>query len=263
MEATKGQLDWAGHYYEAIEHLLWYPDWITSRQPDGTRKSVRDLMDRLRRLEAGLHHNFQTFFALAPTRLITKLIGVEVADHSAVHIAHCREWEPVMVGHKSKSLNDLCQPDIFVEGPGLQVAVEIKRANGKSSLEQVLKYAALMLLRSGGTQRHLVYVAPNETFADLWTGKAYADPASLKARLLEFDDPVVDRKFKRFGTSLDAVKAGLQDLRITWRSIREVRREVRKELEQQSHGTPSAASEVYVKLLSGFERELGRWQGGD
>src|SRR5262249_3259966 len=149
-------------------------------------------------------------------------------------IADCREWKPATVGQKSKNLLDLCQPDIFVEGPGVQTAVEIK-AKSKSSLEQVLKYAALMLLRPnpmGAGRRLLVFLAPYATFAEFWPRKAYADPAVLKEALMRFDDPAVDRKFKRFGTSLEAAKASLQDLEISWRSVRDVRRDVRSELAQ-------------------------------
>jgi hypothetical protein len=77
----------------------------------------------------------------------------------------------------------------------------------------VLKYGALMLLRSAAAQRHLVYMAPNESFADLWTRKAHADPDALKNRLLDFDDAVVDRKFKRFGTTLDESRRACKTFR--------------------------------------------------
>lgn len=40
-------LDWARLYYDCVEHLLWNPDWIRGKQPDGKPKTIRMLMQRL------------------------------------------------------------------------------------------------------------------------------------------------------------------------------------------------------------------------
>jgi hypothetical protein len=113
-----------------------------------------------------------------------------------------------------------------------------------------------------GATRRLVFLALYESFSEFWTGKAYVDPDSLKDALRKFSDPDVDRKFQRFGTSLDEAKASLDDLNITWRSVRDVRRDVREELKVLALKEPSDAGEVYCKLLLGFEKELRRWQDG-
>jgi hypothetical protein len=266
MEATNGRMDWARLYSDSIEHLLWNPTWIRGRQADGSPMTVRMVMKKLRGLEAPLHHAVHMFFTLAPAAFLAKLLGAEPVDLSDFQVACCPEWDHVSTGgKKTASILELCQPDIFVECGGTQIAIEIK-AKSKSSLEQVLKYAAFMLVRRpnpSSATRRLIFLAPYESFAEFWTGRAYADPDSLKDALRKFSDPNVDRKFRRFGTSLDAVKASLDDLRITWRSVRDVRRDVREELKVLALKEPSDAGEVYHKLLSGFEKELLRWQDGD
>ena len=264
MEDAIGRFDWTSLYYDDVEHLLYNPGWIRGTQADGMRVTVRMVMQRLRGLEAPLHHAIHMFLTLAPNVFVAKLLDMEHADSSPLRVVSCREWTCPSPARKTViSLLELCQPDIFIEGGGAQLAIEIK-SKSKSSREQVLKYAALMLLRTRLVPdreiRKLVFVAPCETFADLWKGKAYADVNSLRNGLREFDDPETDRKFHRFGLSLEEVKASLDDLQIAWRPIRDVRRDVHEELQQIT--APGPAAEVYRKLLSGFEGELGRWPVG-
>lgn len=95
---------------------------------------------------------------------------------------------------------------------------------------------------------------------DVGIRKAHVDVSSLKDAARKHDDPDLDRKLRRFGTSLGEVKALLDDFHITWKSIRDLRREVGEELPRVSAEGPSASGEVYRKLLSGFEMELLHWQ---
>lgn len=263
MAATTGQVSWSGLYYDNVEHLLWNPDWIRGLQSDGTPKTIRMLMERFRKLEAPLHHAVQTFLTLAPDRFAAKLLALDPAVSLPLRIICCQkeEYWPID-GRKKISFLELCQPDIFVEGRGVQVAIEIK-AKSKSSLEQVLKYAALMSLSPrkapATTARKLVFLAPYETFGRFWGGKGYADVPSLKDAARKHDDSKLDHKFRRFGTSLDAAKASLDDLEIIWRSVRDVQRDVREELQRVMAKAPSDSGEVYCKLLSGFEKELEGW----
>ncbi len=92
------------------------------------------------------------------------------------------------------SLIELCQTDIVIEGGDAQLAVEIK-SKSKSSRDQVLKYAALISLRTRRVPdrdiRKLVLVAPCETFAHLWKGKAYADVNSLRTACVNMTMPIL------------------------------------------------------------------------
>lgn len=261
MEAAKRRSGWPRLYFNSIEHLLNYPDWIERVKADGTRKPVRTVMTRLATLEAPLHHAVEMFFTLAPHDLIARILEIDRAEAPHLQIVPWQELGMVTTARGSKaSLNELCQPDILVEGRKVQVAVEIK-AKSKSSVEQVLKYAALTSLRPrSAATRKLVFLAPYETFAHLWRGKAHADASSLKDAVRQYDDVDLDRKFRRFGTSLDEVKAHLDDFHIIWKPVRDLRREVGEELRRVSAEEASASGEVYRKLLSGFETELLRWQ---
>jgi len=215
---TRRSSGWPRLYFDSIEHLLNFPDWIERLKADGTRKPIRTVMNRLKTLEAPLHHAIEMFFALAPHDLIARLLGIDRAEAPHLRIIPWQDLEKVTTARGSKAaLCELCQPDILVQGRDVQVAVEIK-AKSKSSLEQVLKYAALTSLRPrGGTTRKLVFLAPYETFADFWPRKAHPDAPSLKDAARKHDDPDLDRKLRRFGTSLDEVKAHLDDFHITWK----------------------------------------------
>lgn len=266
MKETAEQVGWPRLYLESIEHLLNNPSWIERVQPDGTKKSIRVAMDRLRTLEAPLHHAVEMFFTLAPRDLIAQFLDIDRLEAPYLRIIPWQELEKVPTARGGEAaLCDLCQPDILVEGRDIQVAVEIK-AKSKSSLEQVFKYAALTLLRArkdAGLKRKLVFLAPYETFGHFWIGKAHADADRLKDAARQYDDPILDSKLRRFGTSLDEVKARLDEFHISWKSVRDLRREVTEELQRVGAEGPSASGEVYGKLLSGFERELYRWQAGD
>ena len=90
-------------------------------------------------------------------------------------------------------------------------------------------------------------------------GKAHVDEAKLKDAARKYDNPNLERKFHRFSTSLGEVKVHLDDFQITWKSVRDLGHEVGKELQRVTAEKSSASGEVYLKLLSGFEEELGRW----
>ena len=75
-------LYWTRRYYDGVEHLLWNRDWISGTQPDGTRTPIRLLMERLRRLEAPLHHTMQLFFTLASLSLTARLLKLDIEDFS-------------------------------------------------------------------------------------------------------------------------------------------------------------------------------------
>ncbi|MDP1750086.1 MAG: hypothetical protein Q8L22_11550 [Reyranella sp.] len=263
MAAATGQVSWSGLYYDNIEHLLWNPGRFRGLQSDGKKKTIRMLMERFRTLEAPLHHAVQTFLTLAPDRFAAKLLDIDPAASLPLRIICCQKEEHWRIDErKTISLLELCQPDIFVEGRGVQVAIEIK-AKSKSSLEQVLKYAALMSLPPrnvpASAARKLVFLAPYETFGHFWKGKAHADVSSLKDAARNHDDPKLDKKFRRFGTSLDAAKASLDGLEIIWKSILGIQGDVHQELQRVMAEAPSESGEVYCKLLSGFERELVAW----
>ncbi len=263
MEAASRRSGWSRLYFDGIEHLLNFPDWIERLKADGSRKSIRSVMNRLETLEAPLHHAVEMFFTLAPRELIARLLDIDRSEAAHLRIVHWQDLERVPTANGgTASLCELCQPDILIEGRNVQVAIEIK-ARSKSSLEQVLKYAALSSLRTRPTAtRKLVFLAPNETFAQFFKGRRHADVPSLKEAARQYEDPKLNGKFVRFRTSLDEVKTHLDDFQITWKSVRDLRHEIVEELRRASAEAPSASGEVYCKLLSGFEMELERWPSG-
>ncbi len=260
MEAITRRSGWPRLYFDSIEHLLNYPDWIERLKADGTRKPVRTVMNRLERLEAPLHHTVEMFFTLAPHELIAQMLDIDRSEAPGLQMTPWQELERVATASGSTAaLSELCQPDILVHSRNIQVAIEIK-AKSKSSLEQVLKYAALTALRPRApAKRKLVFLAPYESFAHFWPGRAHADEATLKNAARKYIDPNLERKLHRFGTSLEEVKAHLDDFEITWKSVQDLRHEISAELRRVEAERVSASGEVYVKLLSGFEQELGRW----
>lgn len=217
-------------------------------------------MRRLSRLEAPLHHNLQLFLSLAPISFVARLFDVDEKGLQAASIAYCATWTPIEEdGRKRASILELCQPDVFIEGPDAQIAVEIK-SDSKSSLKQVLKYAALMADRSNDrTIQKLVFVAPYQTFSEFWKGKAYADVTGLKAALLAFDDLDFDRQLARYRTDLEQTKERAARLDIGWLSLHDIQRKVREEIGLLAGRSETPERAVYEKLLMGLDRELGEW----
>lgn len=254
-------LEWNRLYYDAIEHLLWNPDWISGLHSDGTRKTVSMRMQRLRKLEAPLHHAIHLFFTLAPSSLISSLLRIPLVGAAGLGVARCQDWGRLpTVGGKTGNILDLCQPDIFLENSDVQIAVEVK-SKSKSSPDQVLKYVALMMLRARGrpARSHLAYVAPYTSFSDYWPRRAHEDVSSLKAGLASYMDVKLEGLLRRFGLSLDEVKNAAEEVTITWRSIAEIRGDILQEIAVQEALAPSRSHEVYTKLLQGFEKELQIW----
>lgn len=221
-------------------------------------------MERLQKLEAPLHHAIEMFFTLAPNELIAQFFDIDPAEAANLRMIPWQRLESVTAANgKNAPLCELCQPDMLFDGRNVQVAVEIK-AKSKSSLEQVLKYAALTSLRPRSTAaRKLVFLAPYEGFSQFWDRRAHDDVESLKDAARKFDSPKLVRQFQRFGTSLEGAKAQLDTLQISWKPVRDLRRLVSQELTRVTAEVPSASGEVYRKLLSGFETELLRWQPGE
>ena len=104
----------------------------------------------------------------APNSFLARLFKVGEERFKDASIANCAVWTPIEEdGRKRPSILELCQPDASIESAEAQIAVEIKSAS-KSSLKQVLKYAALMGDRGNGRLIHkLVYVAPYQDFSSI------------------------------------------------------------------------------------------------
>ena len=271
MEETRAVTDLPNLYYDSVEHLLWNPTWLGWSKPkpsgpglaivtEAPPPTVRARMRRLSRLEAPLHHNLQLFLSLAPISFVARLFDVDEKRLQAASIAYCATWTPVEEdGRKRASILELCQPDVFIEGPDAQIAVEIK-SDSKSSLKQVLKYAALMADRGNGRSiQKLVLVAPYQTFSEFWKGKAYANVPDLKAALLAFNDPDFDRQLARYRTNLQQTKERAAHLDIGWLSLQNIRTTVREEINLLAERTQTPERSVYEKLLLGLDRELSEW----
>ena len=199
-------------------------------------------------------------FPLAPNSFLARLFKVGEERLKDASIAYCAVWTPIEEdGRKRASILELCQPDVLIESAEAQIAVEIKSAS-KSSLKQVLKYAALMGDRGNGRLIHkLVYVAPYQDFSEYWPRKAYANVAALKEGLLAFEDADFDRQLARYGTDLQQTKERAARLDIDWLSLLDIRTSVREEIDFLAGREATPERSVYEKLLVGLARELGEW----
>lgn len=189
------------------------------------------------------------FFALAPNGFVAKVLGVGTADVVGLRVLHASEFDGATI--------DGCRPDACFVSPALRACIELK-ATGTSSLEQVLKYSALMALRpprpAGGVMRKLVLLGPDSGFGSYWERKRYPDAESLRIDIRKLDDPALDRHFRRIGTTLADAKAGIDRLAISCLGFADLSALIARELDNVRPF--NAGAEVYGKLLAGLKAEL-------
>lgn len=251
---------WTEFYYSGINHLLWYPDWLSPRDSRGNYRSIAERMKRLRTLEAPLHHNIHLFLALAPASFVSRLLGVRSTVAAEFTMPDTLNIPPTIAG-KVRNLAEICQPDVLLEADGVRIALEVK-SGSKSSHEQVLKYAALMRQRGPCSEQKLIFVAPAKIFSELWTER-YQDVTALREGVKAWQGDKVaeklDGKLQSFGLTLAEAKDFLDSVEIIWLPTDDIRKIVCEELQSVVAQADVPATEVYRKLLAGFAEELGSW----
>jgi hypothetical protein len=277
-----GSPDWTTLYYDSLRHLLSNPDWIEKYptelwrhvDPDLLKKypmrRIEKRIERLKRLESSLHHTLNVFFALAPASFVASLLDIEIGDPAQLRVVdcspECKEWIVTRSDGRPLNLMNHTQPDLFIESPGLDIAIELKKAGGTSSLDQVLKYLAVLLLRRRGEpaapRRRLLFVGPHADFAAFWSRRAYPTPDDVKQALQSHTNERVAEVLGKCGSSMDEVRAIADLVEIGFKTLGDLLFKVEEEIEEfRAEAGPSA--EVYRKLLKGFHAELKRWQSGD
>lgn len=168
---------WNKNYYDSVEFYLNEPQHIVQRSESEKRRSVRDAIKRIRRIEVSFNHVLSFFFRLAPAEFACKLLATAFPG-----AAPPRDLE--LIGREIEARFDLrnfTQPDILFVGDDALICIEMK-VDAKTDVEQVFKYAALLahLDPAGTKRRYLIYMGPKK-FADLWRTKNMTIEAALTA----------------------------------------------------------------------------------
>jgi hypothetical protein len=248
-------MPWTEPYYSALEHILWEPQRYGLRHdPDPAKRlGVYKAMKRARTKEKPLNDILEVFFALAPSSFTSHFFGGDRAQPltsvNAKDLAVCQTNPKSVYGN-------LCQPDLFFVAPGLRLAVEMKVADGKPRLEQVLKYAALLHTyphESSAGRRRLVFMGETD-FAGFWAADGLKTEADLRTALAAFNEPKRAEQFARYGLSLEDAKRWSGTMEVAFVSYRELLA-VLQEAARPLAGA-SAGEEVYDKLIKGLHFEL-------
>lgn len=258
----EASMPWNRCYYNAVEHFLWTPQALSHQKHPKNPRTVRLTMERVRGLENPLNHIFEIFFALAPARFISKIIGEPrtVSDLVSVNSGDCASH----VADTKSIYGNLCQPDLFFVGKGFRACIELKVKGGNSRLEQVIKYAALLHqyphAQSVGGKKRLLLVGPTG-FPDVWKPPGPKTTDELRAALAMYEDAKLSRTLIDYGITLTNAKAWVQDMEIVSFSYRQLDDLLADEEAGFAHG--GQASEVYLKLLRGMRSELHARGYGD
>jgi hypothetical protein len=243
---------WTEEYYDIVDHYFWAPDRLGHRSDKERRlKKSSEVLGVLRRIEEPLNHILGIFFALAPSRFVHELF----ARHAGVTITD----ELVLLGRgiqKGYGIADVTQPDFAFDGPSTFVTIEAKVGAGKSSLEQVLKYALLHAMideKTPRTTRALLYLSEGPP-AKLFS--RFVDWADLKTRAFEALPSVQKPAFLRMSESeREVLRLSLETMPISHVSYRAF-----DDLlgEYEARAVDNEANGVEARLYRGLRAELAR-----
>lgn len=249
-------MDWNNSYYAALETYLWKPQYLRreSKDRNGNKKRrVNEIITSIKKLEEPFNHVLNIFFSLAPSSLIARIVGSPAADEvfRSVHFAELRD-----AADSSVLFSKLCQPDAFFLGAKLRACIELK-IDAKLDVQQVIKYAALMRLwnRDASFPNRLILMGP-KTFEDLWKQGSIESEEELRKAINEFESEKLDKRLRKFESSLDEGRRFASSLELRFMPIAEFADIL--SLELASLGTQTPGEQVYAKLLNGMLGELQR-----
>ena len=144
--------------------------------PGHALENPTNVVNRLRRLEEPMNHILGIFFALAPSDIVHELFRR--------HAGIASEGPLKLLGHTVAAelqIGDLTQPDFAFEGANSFLTIEAKVGTNKSSLEQLLKYAALHAAAKKATpgRIHGLLYLSSSSQAGLFS-EAFVDWSDLK-----------------------------------------------------------------------------------
>ncbi len=249
-------MNWNNSYYAALETYLWKPQYLRNESKDKSeikKRRVDEIIASVKELEEPLNHVLNVFFSLAPSSLIARIVGSPSAGESfrSIHFSELRD------SANSKVLySNLCQPDAFFFGNNLRACIELK-VSAKLDVQQVIKYAALMGLyaRDLSATNRLIFLGP-DTFQDLWRRRSIDSVEKLRDAIVSFESEKLERRLRKFASSLDEAKHFANSLDLQFMPIPEFAEILSSEL--ASLDVRSPGEEVYAKLLSGMLDELQR-----
>jgi hypothetical protein len=249
-------MNWNNSYYAALETYLWKPQYLRNESKDkgeGKKRRVDEIIASIKKLEEPLNHILNVFFSLAPSSLIARIVGSSSAGESfrSIHFTELRDAADSKVLYSK-----LCQPDAFFLGTKLRACIELK-VGAKLDVQQVIKYAALMRLysRDLSMPNRLILLGP-KTFRDLWGRSSIDSEEKLREAIGCFESEKLERRLRKFESSLDEAKRFANSLELQFMPIPEFEEILSLELASLDARNPG--DEVYVKLLSGMLDELQR-----
>jgi hypothetical protein len=245
---------WTEEYYDILEDYAWAPDRLGHKSDPGHKlKNPTNVVNRLRRLEEPMNHILGIFFALAPSDIVHELFRR--------HAGMASEGPLKLLGHTVAAelqIGDFTQPDFAFDGANSFLTIEAKVGTNKSSLEQLLKYAALHAAAkkvTPGRLHGLLYLSSSSQ-AGLFS-EVFVDWADLK-RLAGEHLPHIDKgAFRRMSdqqrTSVLQSLSELQIGHVTYSELAD-------HIEYRTRDVTAAADEVAGRLYKGVVAEIDRRQ---
>ncbi len=236
---------WNQQYYDNMAFHFWEPHHIgRTRNPESPIRTEAKAIAKLRGLETILNHQMELFFRLAPNDLVQGLFvsafGPEFTD------SYCvigREY------HRTFAVEGVTQPDLLFEGTFSVAAIELK-LGAKTSLEQIVKYAALFTLMPPARRAYGLLLMGPKSFPNLWRGK-YQTVADLCPALMGFDRSIFSNKLQRYlERNGPAVEVLLPQIKIGFLNYRDFYTMLANEFQRGPH------HETYQRLLAGMMAEL-------
>lgn len=244
---------WTEEYYDIVDFYFWSPDKLGHRSDKERKlKKADEVMGRLKRIEEPLNHILGIFFALAPSRFVHDLFATQCD-------VHCND-DLTLLGrdvHTTYGIADATQPDFAFDGPSSFLTIEAKFGAGKSSLEQLLKYALLHDMIAARGRRSavgLLYLSDGPTTSLFPTG--FQDWSTVKELAIAELPKVEKHAFKRLSdTSRQALIETLRELPIAHCSYRDLDALLAR---YEAAATSEDAGGVEAKLYRGLRAELAR-----
>jgi hypothetical protein len=245
---------WTEEYYDILEDYAWAPDRLGHKSdPDHKLENPTNVVNRLRRLEEPMNHILGIFFALAPSDIVHEVFRR--------HAGLASEGSLKLLGHTVAAklqIGDLTQPDFAFDGTNSFLTIEAKVGTNKSSLEQLLKYAALHAAAKKATpgRIHGLLYLSSSSQVGLFS-EPFVDWSDLK-RLANERLPHV-KKGTLKGMSYEQQASVLQALselhigHVTYSELADL-------IEHRTRDVTAAADEVAGRLYKGVVAEIDRRQ---
>lgn len=197
---------------------------------------------------------FNLTFAIAADAIVSKLLFDKVG------ITDPGSFESFNSGRGTKwwGENNVAQPDGFFVSANSLLGVELK-VKTKSSLQQILKYIALMVMEEHHSSKRqnlgLLFIAPKQDETRFWTKcglrgptidyEAFIDRASLGI------NPYMSSLLKKHGDHFKSVVDRLHLKLLSWTQLRDDMLQINGGLDQKDVG-----QQTLHRLLDGLREQI-------